>query len=138
MLERWMMLGTSVLVLGACARTDTEPIENAAPLAPDTVTVGRGHHEVTVRRTEDSVTVVMIAERGRGRTVVNATYDSGPTYRIWVSLRDITVTHIPWHTGGLRFGGSEAIQVDRGDVLAIRFPEDLQEAGLLSREGVIY
>ena len=122
-------------VLVACTTDIVEATRGPAPSVVDTIKVGRAHREVTVTRTEDSVTVVLISERGRGVTVVDATYDSGPTFRIWVTLRDVTVSHLPWHPGGLRFGNSEAFHTDRGDVLVLRFPEDLRDAGLLGRMG---
>jgi hypothetical protein len=119
-----------VLLITACSYWSTPVIQ---PLQPDTVTVARAYHSVTVARIEDSVTVVVIAERGLGVDNMHATYESGPMYQIWVTRGQTTVTSIPWHPGGLSFNRSEQVQVEPGDVLVLRYPEDLTGAGLLSR-----
>ena len=66
-----------------------------------------------------------------GVNKVHATYASGPTYVLWVRRGEITVTHIPWHSGGLQFDRSLALPAEPGDVLVLRYPEDLWRGGLL-------
>ena len=118
----------------ACAHSSADSNQAAAPPAPDTVTVGRAFHSVTVERTDDSVTVVVIAERGMGVNKVHATYASGPTYLLWIKRGEVTVTHIPWHPGGLQFNSSLSLPAEPGDVLVLRYPEDLLRAGLLRKQ----
>ena len=115
----------------ACFHSSTEEIRALEGPEPDTITVGRAFHSVTVERTDDSVTIVFISERGMGVDKVHATYGHGPTYLLWIRRGNVTVTNIPWRSGYLSFNRSNALPVEPGDVIVLRYPEDLTGAGLL-------
>jgi hypothetical protein len=117
----------------ACFHSSADSNQAAAPPSPDTVTVARAFQSVTVERTDDSVTIVLIAERGMGVNKVHAAYGSGPTYLLWIKRGNVAVTHVPWHPGGLQFNGSLPLPAEPGDVLVLRYPEDLLRGGLLRR-----
>ena len=122
-----------VVITVACGRSSADSSQAATSALPDTVTVGRAFHSVTVERTDDSVTIVLIAEKGMGVNKVHATYASGPTYLLWIRRGEVAVTHIPWHPGGLQFNNSLPLPAEPGDVLVLRYPEDLLRGGLLRR-----
>ena len=115
----------------ACFHSSTEEIRAPGGPEPDTITVGRAFHSVTVERTDDSVTIVFISERGMGVDKVHASYGHGPTYLLWIRRGSTTVINIPWRSRYLRFNRSNGLPVEPGDVIVLRYPEDLTGAGLL-------
>jgi len=97
-----------------------------------------GRDSVQVAHVDDSVTVVLYVQTdASGPLTLYAQYSDGgrflATEARGVAPGKFGVTRIPWRPRGLTIGRSRQIQVEGGDILAIRYPTDYGPGGWLAR-----
>ena len=97
-----------------------------------------GRDSVQVEHVNDSVTVVLFVQTdAEGPIVLYAEYIDGGRF-LATEARGVApgkygVKRIPWRPRGLTIGRSRVLQVESGDILAIRFPTDYGPGGWLGR-----
>ncbi len=97
-----------------------------------------GRDSVQVAHVNDSVTVVLYVQPdASGPLTLYAQYSDGGRF-LATEARGVApgkygVTRIPWRPQGLTIGRSRQLQVESGDILAIRYPTDYGPGGWLAR-----
>ena len=121
------------ICIAGCTHGGTEQIDEFAPVA---VQVGR--EEIDVIPSNDSVTVVLnVQDDAAQPLVLYATYANGLKYRATdahgVAPGKVASKRIPWHPHGLAIGPSRTFQVNKGDIVVVRYPTDYMVGGWLRR-----
>ena len=122
----------SICTVG-CAHGGSLESDEFAPIA---IQVGR--EEIHVLPSDDSVTVVInVQDDAAQPQVFYATYEGGLKYPATdargVAPGTVASKKIPWHPQGLVIGPSRLIQVNRGDIVVVRYPTDYLPGGWLRR-----
>jgi hypothetical protein len=97
-----------------------------------------GRDSIQVAHVDDSVTIVLYVQTdASGPITLYAQYGDGGRYLATdakgVAPGKYGVTRIPWRSRGLTIGRSRQLQVESGDILAIRYPTDYGPGGWLAR-----